>query len=124
MSCDVRQISQALTNLLQNAVDSIEESEKLSDQNTYQGKVEIRVTLENEKLIVSVRDNGKGLPIGEERDRITEPYITTREKGTGLGLAIVRKIMEDHGGELVLEDVPSGGAIVSLIFTLEKFASH
>ena len=124
LSCDVRQISQALTNLLQNGVDSIEESEKLSGQNTYQGKVEIRVTLENEKLIVSVRDNGKGLPIGEERDRITEPYITTREKGTGLGLAIVRKIMEDHGGELALEDVPSGGAIVSLIFTLEKITSH
>ena len=124
LSCDVRQISQALTNLLQNGVDSIEESEKLSDQNTYQGKVEIRVTLENEKLIISVRDNGKGLPIGVERDRITEPYMTTREKGTGLGLAIVRKIMEDHGGELALEDVPSGGAIVSLIFTLEKFASH
>ena len=90
----------------------------------YKGEVEIRVKLENQKLIVSVQDNGKGLPIGEERDRITEPYVTTREKGTGLGLAIVRKILEDHGGELVLEDVTAGGAIVSLIFTLEKTVSH
>ena len=75
-------------------------------------------------MIVSVCDNGKGLPFGEERDRITEPYVTTREKGTGLGLAIVRKILEDHGGELVLGDVPEGGAIVSLIFALENVASH
>ena len=52
-------------------------------------------------------DNGKGLP-HEERDRLTEPYVTTRAKGTGLGLAIVKKIMEDHGGELVLEDRRSG----------------
>jgi two-component system nitrogen regulation sensor histidine kinase NtrY len=124
LSCDVRQIGQALTNLLQNAVDSIEEGKKQSGSLNYQGEVEVRVTLENEKLIVSVRDNGKGLPFGEERDRITEPYVTTREKGTGLGLAIVRKILEDHGGELVLGDVPEGGAIVSLIFTLEKFSSH
>ena len=124
LSCDVRQIGQALTNLLQNAVDSIEEGKKQSGLANYQGKVEIRVKLEDEKLIVSVCDNGKGLPFGEERDRITEPYVTTREKGTGLGLAIVRKILEDHGGELVLGDVPEGGAIVSLIFTLEKVASH
>ena len=59
--------------------------------------------------------NGKGLPT-EERDRLTEPYVTTRSKGTGLGLAIVRKIMEDHGGGLLLEDNPSGGARVTLRF--------
>ena len=51
----------------------------------------------------TVRDNGVGLP-AEQRHRLTEPYVTTRAKGTGLGLAIVRKILEDHGGELVLED--------------------
>jgi two-component system nitrogen regulation sensor histidine kinase NtrY len=110
--------------LLQNAVDSIEEAKKESGSTSYQGKVEIRVELENGKLTVSVSDNGKGFPDGEERDRITEPYVTTREKGTGLGLAIVRKILEDHGGELVFEDLPKEGAIVSLIFTLEKVVSH
>ncbi|MBO39833.1 MAG: two-component sensor histidine kinase [Rhodospirillaceae bacterium] len=124
LRCDVRQIGQALTNLLQNAVDSVEEAKKKHNLTSYQGEIEIRVNLENEKLIVNVSDNGTGLPTGDERDRITEPYVTTREKGTGLGLAIVRKIMEDHGGELVLEDLPEGGAVISLIFTLEKIAGH
>ena len=62
-----------------------------------------------------VDDNGKGLP-RENRERLTEPYVTTRAKGTGLGLAIVKKIMEDHGGELILEDRPGGGTRVSLVF--------
>jgi two-component system nitrogen regulation sensor histidine kinase NtrY len=52
----------------------------------------------------------------ENRDRLTEPYVTTREKGTGLGLAIVKKIMEDHGGSLLLEDRPEGGARITLRF--------
>lgn len=124
LSCDVRQIGQALTNLLQNSVDSIAESKKQPEPYSYRGIVEICIKSEAGKMIVSVRDNGRGLPDGEERDRITEPYVTTREKGTGLGLAIVRKIMEDHGGELVLSDFPEGGAIVSLIFTKENKASH
>ena len=50
-----------------------------------------------------VEDNGVGLP-AKDRDRLTEPYVTTREKGTGLGLAIVKRILEDHGGELELAD--------------------
>ena len=54
-----------------------------------------------------VEDNGKGLP-QQGRERLTEPYVTTRAKGTGLGLAIVKKIMEDHQGELVLEDRRAG----------------
>jgi len=62
-----------------------------------------------------VEDNGRGLP-QEGRERLTEPYVTTRAKGTGLGLAIVKKIMEDHGGELVLEDREGGGARVMLVF--------
>jgi len=64
---------------------------------------------------VVVEDNGKGLP-DEDRDRLTEPYVTTRTKGTGLGLAIVKKIMEDHNADLVLEDGDDGGARVSMIF--------
>jgi two-component system nitrogen regulation sensor histidine kinase NtrY len=55
-----------------------------------------------------------GLP-AKDRDRLTEPYVTTREKGTGLGLAIVRRILEDHGGELELSDARQGpGALVTL----------
>jgi len=64
-----------------------------------------------------VEDNGRGLPRAE-RNRLTEPYVTTRAKGTGLGLAIVKKIMEDHGGDLQLGDRAGGGAAVKLIFTI------
>jgi two-component system nitrogen regulation sensor histidine kinase NtrY len=71
--------------------------------------------VDDERVAIIIADNGKGLP-QEERDRLTEPYVTTRTKGTGLGLAIVKKVMEDHGGELVLEDRPSGvGAQVRLV---------
>ena len=72
-------------------------------------------TAEGEVAIV-VTDNGIGLPT-ENRHRLTEPYVTTREKGTGLGLAIVKRIMEEHGGRLVMEDAPEGaGARISLVF--------
>ncbi len=80
------------------------------------GEVAIEVAGEEGYIIVSVSDNGLGLP-SSERDRLTEPYVTTREKGTGLGLAIVRKIMEDHGGTIRLDDSDSGGARVSLVFS-------
>jgi len=61
---------------------------------------------------IDIEDNGVGLP-AKDRDRLTEPYVTTREKGTGLGLAIVERIMEEHGGELVLTDAsqPPGARV-------------
>ena len=64
---------------------------------------------------IEVEDNGRGLPT-TDRHRLTEPYVTTRDQGTGLGLAIVKKIMEDHGGELSLDDSPAGGARIRLTF--------
>jgi two-component system nitrogen regulation sensor histidine kinase NtrY len=73
------------------------------------------VLCDHGRLEITVEDNGKGLP-SEGRERLTEPYVTTRPKGTGLGLAIVKKIMEDHNGELVLEDGELGGARVRLVF--------
>ncbi|MDZ4052876.1 MAG: ATP-binding protein, partial [Phenylobacterium sp.] len=74
----------------------------------------VRMTLADETVTIVVEDNGVGLP-EKDRDRLTEPYITTREKGTGLGLAIVKRILEDHGGELVLTDASRGrGARVIL----------
>ncbi|NKB21925.1 MAG: HAMP domain-containing protein [Alphaproteobacteria bacterium] len=117
VSCDARQVGQALTNLLQNAVDAIEGRRGSEAGTDEPGFIEIEIRAENDQIILSVRDNGKGLPGDERRDRLTEPYVTTREKGTGLGLAIVRKIMEDHGGFLELADHPDGGAVVSLIFS-------
>jgi two-component system, NtrC family, nitrogen regulation sensor histidine kinase NtrY len=77
--------------------------------------VEIRLRRDAARIEIAVIDNGRGLPT-EDRDRLTEPYVTTRVKGTGLGLAIVKKIMEDHAGELRLRDESGGGACVTLVF--------
>ena len=114
IDCDGRLIGQAMTNLLKNAVEAIDgrEGEDLAP-----GLITLAVVRRGSELDVVIDDNGKGLP-AEQRDRLTEPYVTTRAKGTGLGLAIVKKIMEDHGGELILEDHADGeaGARVRLIF--------
>ncbi|KAA5607307.1 PAS domain-containing sensor histidine kinase [Roseospira marina] len=115
MHCDARQISQALTNLLKNAVEGIDgRLEKEKDQATEPGIITVRVEERSDETAIVVEDNGKGLPDGD-RNRLTEPYVTTRSKGTGLGLAIVRKILEDHGGSLRLDDRPGGGARVSMV---------
>jgi two-component system nitrogen regulation sensor histidine kinase NtrY len=117
IECDSVQIGQALTNLLQNAVDSIEGRDQSPEQELPPGRIEITVGGDSEHggITVEIADNGRGLP-EEARDRLTEPYVTTREKGTGLGLAIVKKIMEDHNGDLVLEDRSGGGALARLVF--------
>ena len=120
VSCDGRQISQALTNLLKNAVEAIEGRAELAEEQGQDrrelppGEIAVRLTADDERVTISVEDNGRGLP-QDERERLTEPYVTTRTKGTGLGLAIVKKIMEDHGGSLALDDRAGGGARVSLI---------
>ncbi len=115
--CDSRQISQVLTNLLQNAADAIEGRSPPADGSPLPGgEVSISVVNDEDKVTLTIEDNGKGLPTDEQRDRLTEPYVTTRAKGTGLGLAIVKKIMEDHGGVLSLNDRDSGvGARVTLV---------
>ena len=94
--CDRRQLGQALTNLLQNAIDAI--AMRPGD-----GRIEVTVRDLGEEIMIRVADDGIGLP-DSDRARLTEPYITHKPKGTGLGLAIVKKIMEDHGGRIVLED--------------------
>jgi two-component system nitrogen regulation sensor histidine kinase NtrY len=115
---DARQLHQALTNLLQNALDAVEGRERPEgDEDLQQGRVDVAIERSGDEAIVTVADNGRGLP-AENRDQLTEPYVTTRAKGTGLGLAIVKKIMEDHGGRLILEDRPGGGARVRLVLPL------
>jgi two-component system nitrogen regulation sensor histidine kinase NtrY len=117
--CDARQIAQALTNLLKNAAEAIDARPAPLVGLLFPGEVKIQLTHTDTRIILAVEDNGKGLPV-EERNTLTEPYVTTRNKGTGLGLAIVKKIMEDHNGELVLADRPGGGAIVSLIWPRKR----
>jgi two-component system nitrogen regulation sensor histidine kinase NtrY len=115
VACDARLVGQALTNLLKNAVESIQ-GRSGAEGELPRGHIVVRIQVDDGHAVVAIEDNGKGLP-QHERERLTEPYVTTRAKGTGLGLAIVKKIMEEHGGELVLEDRP-GGAIVKLLFPL------
>jgi two-component system nitrogen regulation sensor histidine kinase NtrY len=117
--CDARLVGQALTNLLKNAVEAIHGRE---GEDLPPGRAVLRMAEADGRIDVEVEDNGRGLP-AEQRDRLTEPYVTTRSKGTGLGLAIVKKIMEDHGGDLYLEDAPGGGARVRLTFPAQSAAA-
>ncbi len=112
---DPPQVTRVFTNLLQNAADSIEGRE--GDPETLEeGRISINLLEDETSLTVEIIDNGRGLP-DENRARLTEPYVTHREKGTGLGLAIVSKIMEEHGGTLSLMDAPGGqGAKVQVAF--------
>ena len=126
LACDGRQVGQALTNLLQNAADSIDS--RRADGSTVPGVIELRIEMATRRIAIAVDDNGRGLP-AQQRERLTEPYVTTRTKGTGLGLAIVKKIMEDHHGNLLLDDRPGGGASVRLVFPVAapvaaKLAMH
>ncbi|MFG1432265.1 PAS domain-containing sensor histidine kinase [Xanthobacter sp. V2C-8] len=108
---DRRLVSQALTNILKNAaeaIDGVPESERAAP------RIKVKAEQVGEDLVVDVIDNGMGLP-QDKRNRLLEPYVTTREKGTGLGLAIVGKIMEEHGGSIELNDSPEGrGAWIRL----------
>ena len=107
--CDRQQLARALTNIIKNAGESV--MARLERAPVPPGCIEIAIADAPGTLTVTVIDNGVGLP-AEGRDRLTEPYVTTRARGTGLGLAIVRKIVEDHGGVLTLADAPGGGASI------------
>ena len=114
-SCDSEQIGRALTNLLQNAVDAVAGRAAKGAKALEPGRITVRLIDDGGLRAIEVEDNGRGLP-KTDRHRLTEPYVTTRDQGTGLGLAIVKKIMEDHGGDLSLDDSPGGGARICLIF--------
>jgi two-component system, NtrC family, nitrogen regulation sensor histidine kinase NtrY len=117
--CDRRQLGQAITNILKNAVESIEERKKSGGE---AGSVEVRMDIDDATIKLSFADNGTGLP--EDRERIVEPYVTTRSTGSGLGLAIVKKIVEEHFADIGFADAPDGGAIVTIIFTPELAATR
>jgi two-component system nitrogen regulation sensor histidine kinase NtrY len=115
-ACDRRLIGQALTNLLQNATDAVASHQQ-------GGRIEISLVEAAGQVAIHVADDGIGLP-QQDRERLTEPYVTHKPKGTGLGLAIVKKIMEDHGGRISLEDRaprpdwPGGGSIATLTWPM------
>ncbi len=122
---DSRMIGQALGNLIKNATEAIDA--RPEERANEQGHVRVKVSERAGSIVVDIMDNGKGLP-RENRQRLLEPYMTTREKGTGLGLAIVRKIVEEHNGVLSLHDAPSDffggfGANIRLEFPLVEASS-
>ena len=120
---DRRLISQALTNIVKNATEAIG---AVPPDELGRGRIVVSVRREGKEAVIDVIDNGIGLP-KENRARLLEPYVTTREKGTGLGLAIVGRILEEHGGRIELRDasekIPGArGAWMQLRFTAETLA--
>lgn len=127
IDCDRRLLTQAVTNLVKNAGEAIASAKTSGKKDDgYRGHVIARVRPLGNRIAVDVIDNGCGLPM-ENRHRLTEPYVTTRQKGTGLGLAIVQRIAEQHEGVLELDDAfnPAGevsGAVVRLVIPVNRGA--
>ena len=126
---DRRLISQALTNIIKNATEAIGAVPKPAGEarGAERGRIRVSARREGKECIIDVVDNGIGLP-KENRARLLEPYVTTREKGTGLGLAIVGRILEEHGGRIELRDasdkIPGArGAWMQLRFAAEPLAN-
>lgn len=131
--CDRHQFGQAMTNVLKNAVEAIDARTRAAES-THRGRIAVTMRGEGSGpakgdsageggvIAITIADNGIGLP--QERERIVEPYMTTREKGTGLGLAIVKKIVEEHGGEMVFGNTGDGGAAVTLRFARDPLSKQ
>src|SRR4029077_19061074 len=122
---DRRLISQALTNIVKNATEAIG---AIPPAELGRGRIVVSTQRDGKDVVVDVIDNGIGLP-KENRSRLLEPYVTTREKGTGLGLAIVGRILEEHGGHIELRDasdkIPGQrGAWMRLRFAAEAASSN
>ncbi|WP_339112532.1 PAS domain-containing sensor histidine kinase [Thioclava sp. GXIMD2076] len=101
---DQTMIGQAVTNLIKNAGEAVETLYEKGVEEGYAPEVRVLMSVQPEFITLQIMDNGVGLP--EDRSRLFEPYVTTRSKGTGLGLSIVKKIIEEHGGTLMLRDAP------------------
>ena len=101
LTCDRGLVAQALLNVLKNAGEAV--GARTAQTPDPPGRILARLQVEEGAVVFEIEDNGVGLPV-KGRERLTEPYVTTREKGTGLGLAIVKRILEEHGGEFGLGD--------------------
>jgi two-component system, NtrC family, nitrogen regulation sensor histidine kinase NtrY len=117
--CDRRQLGQALTNIVKNGVEAIQQKREEGGSSD-DDSIVIAIEEDGGRVCIEVQDTGMGLPA--ERGRLTEPYMTTRVKGTGLGLAIVKKIVEEHFGVIEFQDASGGGTLVRLVFDSETLA--
>lgn len=111
--CDEQQMSRVLLNLLKNAAEALE------TQTDIKRAIAVECKTEERGCRLQIMDNGPGFP-ADKISRLFEPYMTTRAKGTGLGLAIVKKIMDDHKAQLTLENLPQGGASVTIIIPIDS----
>lgn len=111
LSCDERQMTQVMTNLLKNSAESIDECGDREEK----GRIKVSVNQDAERLYIIVEDNGSGFQT-PDISKMLEPYVTTRSKGTGLGLSIVKKIVDDHNGLINIENINNSGAKVTLSF--------
>ncbi len=121
IACDRHQFGQAMTNVLKNAVEAVEARAK-DEPGDFKGRIAVGMNASVDAVEVSIADNGIGLP--HDRERIIEPYVTSREKGTGLGLAIVNKIVEEHGGEMSFTSNDGGGTRVTMSFARDPIADR
>ncbi|MCJ1961874.1 ATP-binding protein [Novosphingobium mangrovi (ex Hu et al. 2023)] len=116
IDCDRHQFGQAMTNVLKNAVEATETKAREAGED-YKGRIAVDIAASEDCIQVRIADNGIGL--SQARERIIEPYVTTREKGTGLGLAIVNKIVEEHGGDMTFTPAEGGGTVVTMRFAAD-----
>jgi two-component system, NtrC family, nitrogen regulation sensor histidine kinase NtrY len=116
-------LAQALTNVVKNASEAVER--QIEEGGVKAGAVVIDIYEDGDEVQVTVRDNGPGFPV-EDRDRLLEPYVTTRKNGVGLGLAIVSRIVEDHGGRIWLgdNDLVANGARVDIRMPMQPKLSE
>jgi len=112
---DEQQITQVMTNLLKNAAEAIEGRLAAQVGEGEKGRIIISLARTVDTIEITIEDNGIGFP-PDNIHKMLEPYVTTRSKGTGLGLAIVKKIVDDHKGRINIENIPDGGARVTLSF--------
>ena len=119
--CDRRQLGQALTNIVKNAVEAIETRRNRGEEQPDGDRIDLSIKREAEQVIIDITDTGVGLP--QDRERLTEPYMTTRVRGTGLGLAIVKKIVEEHLGEIAFLDRAGGGTRVRIAFDADRLSA-
>lgn len=121
IQCDRHQFGQAMTNVLKNAVEAVE-ARAGEARGEYAGEISVTILDDADRVAIIVDDNGVGLPM--DRERLVEPYVTTREKGTGLGLAIVNKIVDEHGGDMSFATSSLGGTRVTLRFARQPEPSE
>jgi two-component system nitrogen regulation sensor histidine kinase NtrY len=116
--CDKSHINRIITNVLENSINAINERE---GKKLPTGEIKIVVKMsQDDRLSVTVLDNGRGLPEDVAVDQLFDPYITTRKQGTGLGLAIVRRVMDEHGGQIKLSRRSRGGTSVELVLPKQR----